>query len=148
MSQTTFTKSALETQKLAQDLARSLKGDKILALYGNLGSGKTTFVQGLAKGLGIKERMISPTFIIIREHKISEKLKAKSEKFYHIDLYRVQNFTELKELELEEILGSKDRIVAIEWAEKIKELLPKNRIEIYFENLGENRRRITVVPMI
>lgn len=133
-----ITKSSKETQYLAQELAKDLKGDKVLALFGNLGSGKTTFVQGLAKNLGVKERIISPTFIIIREHKFNNK------KFYHVDLYRVQKLSELKELELEEILNSKGRIVAIEWAEKIKDLLPEKRIEIYFENISENERKITI----
>lgn len=133
-----ITKSSSETQELAKDFAKKLKGDEVIALYGNLGSGKTTFVQGLAKNLGVKERIISPTFIIIREHKFNNK------KFYHVDLYRVQKLSELKELELEEILNSKGRIVAIEWAEKIKDLLPGKRIEIYFENISENERKITI----
>ncbi len=133
------TKSSEETQRLARKLAKELKGDEIIALFGNLGSGKTTFVQGLAKGLGIKERMISPTFIIVREHKFQEQHGLR--KFYHVDLYRVQK---IGGLELEEILSSKNRIIVIEWAEKIKNLLPKKRIEIYFEYVSENERRVAV----
>lgn len=138
-----ITKSASKTQKIAEDLAKNLKGNEILALFGNLGSGKTTFVQGLAKGLGIKERIISPTFIIIREYQISN-IKYPISNFYHVDLYRVQKLSELKELELGEILNSKDRIVAIEWAEKIKDLLPEKRIEIYFEYISDNERKIMI----
>lgn len=132
-----ITKSVSETQKLAQHLARSLKGNEVLALYGNLGSGKTTFVQGLAKGLGINERIISPTFIIIREY------KSKDKKFYHVDLYRIQK-ENIEGLELGEILNNEERIVAIEWAEKIKNLLPEKRIEIYFECINEMQRRIKI----
>lgn len=144
-----ITKSSNGTQKFAQEFAlrskillRRTKGSLVIALFGNLGSGKTTFVQGLALGLGVKERIISPTFIIIRQHKFNDK------DFYHVDLYRVQELNELKELELEEILNNKDRIVAIEWAEKIRDLLPKKRIEIYFENLGEDKRKITVLKRL
>lgn len=131
------TKSSKETQDLAQKLAKQLKGSEVVALFGNLGSGKTTFVQGLAKGLGVLERIISPTFIIIREHEFNRK------KFYHVDLYRVQ-IEQLSELELDEILKRKNRIVAIEWAEKIKDLLPKDRIDIFFTNLGADKRKIAV----
>jgi len=132
------TKSSEETQKLAEQIGENLKGGEILALFGNLGAGKTTFVQGLAKGLGIKERIISPTFVLIRQHKTRDLV------FYHIDLYRLQNLTELKELELEEILNNKDRIVVIEWAEKIRDLLPEKRIDIHFEYIDENKRKITI----
>ena len=131
------TKSLEETQRLARKLAIELRSDEVIALFGNLGSGKTTFVQGLAKGLGISGRMISPTFIIVREHKFQEQHGLK--KFYHVDLYRVQK---IDGLGLEEILSSKNRVIAIEWAEKIKNLLPKKRIEIYFEHLPDNGRRI------
>lgn len=143
---TSLTKSSKETQELAQKLAKELKGNEVIALFGNLGSGKTTFVQGLAKGLGVRERIISPTFIIIREHKINQKSNLKNKKLYHVDLYRVQP-EQFRGLELGEILKRKGAIVAIEWAEKIKNLLPEKRVEIYFENLGEYKRRIRIVSM-
>lgn len=68
-----ITNSSEETKKIAENFAKKLKGGDIVALYGELGSGKTTFVQGLAKGLGIKKRIISPTFIIVRSYKIEFK---------------------------------------------------------------------------
>jgi len=143
-----LTKSSEETQNLAQKLARKLKRDEVIALFGNLGSGKTTFVQGLARGLGIKQRIISPTFIIIRKYQISnisprfgEAGEFPISNFYHIDLYRIQK---TEGLGLEEIINSRDGIIAIEWAEKIEKLLPKKRIEIYFENISENERKITL----
>lgn len=137
------TKSSKETQDLARKLAEKLRGDELIALFGDLGSGKTTFVQGLAKGLGIKQRIISPTFIIIRKYQISN-IQYPISNFYHVDLYRIENLTELKNLELGEIINNKGDMVAIEWAEKIKNLLPKKRIEIYFEDLGEEKRKITL----
>lgn len=130
-----------ETQKVAADFAKELKGGETLALYGELGSGKTTFVQGLAKGLGIKRRIISPTFIIVRTYKISIKY------FYHIDLYRIENVREVRSLGLEEIMNDQNSIVAIEWAEKMGDLLPKERIDIHFKYVDESKRKIAILQL-
>ena len=123
----------------------------IIALTGELGSGKTTFVQGLAKGLGIKKRVLSPTFIMMRQysiinHKQSLLLRNKSSiiNFYHIDLYRVENEKDVRGLGLSEIWSNPENIVAIEWADKIKKILPKKRIDIRFNYLNNNQRKITI----
>lgn len=158
-----ITNNSRETQKLGSDFARillaslaqgvSLSENNILALSGELGSGKTTFVQGLAKELDIKKRIISPTFIIVKSYKIKtqkSKLKATSQNlksFYHIDLYRIESKKDLKELGIEDIINNSQNIVAIEWAEKIQNLLPKKRTEIYFDYLSENKRRIKIVHL-
>lgn len=118
-----------------------------MALSGNLGSGKTTFIQGLAKGLGIKQRIISPTFILMREYTTKFKCQMPNVKtFYHIDFYRLEKDveSELRNLGIEEIWGKRENIVAIEWAEKVKSVLPKNTIWVVFEDLGGDVRRITV----
>jgi len=137
-----ITNSFEETRKLGEEFARShlarLKYG-VIALYGDLGSGKTTFVQGLAKGLGIKRRIISPTFIIVRNYKLEVG------SFYHIDLYRIQNEKDIESLGIEEIIKNPENIVAIEWAEKMGNLLPKKRWNIKFEYLDEDKRRITIV---
>lgn len=125
--------SEQETKLIAQKLAKETKGH-IFALTGELGAGKTIFVQGFAKGLGIKEKIISPTFVLIRQHKIPGTTKV----LYHIDLYRLENTTNLKELGLEEIWSNPGNYVLIEWAEKIKEL-PKNAIRISIQKQGDNR---------
>jgi len=138
-----FTKSATETEKLGQKIANNLKGGETLCFYGELGSGKTTFIQGLAKGLGIKKRVLSPTFIIMREYQIRGR-KRKAKRFYHIDLYRIKNKEDVEVLGLEEIWSNPENIVAIEWAEKIKEILPKKRIDIYFEYVLGNQRKISL----
>lgn len=143
-----ITNSYEETQKLGKEfvpqsgiLLRRTKGPIIIALYGELGSGKTTFVQGLAKGLGIKRRIISPTFIIVRSYK----LKSQSSRFfYHIDLYRIESEKDIEGLGISEVLNDSQNIVAIEWAEKIKNLLPHKRWDIYFEYLSDNKRRIKI----
>lgn len=133
------TKNALETQRLGAEFARSVQGG-VLALYGELGSGKTTFVQGLAKGLGIKKRILSPTFVLIRSYPL---LKAGF--FYHIDLYRLGSVKEAQDLGLEEIWENPQNIVAIEWAEKIQEILPKKRTAIFFKySRLENTREIHI----
>src|SRR5258706_12927681 len=125
---TIITNSFEETQKIGYDFAKTLKGGEIIALHGDLGSGKTTFVQGLAAGLGIKRRVISPTFIIMRSYE--EDLRFKN--FYHVDLYRIENEKDVEGLGLKEIMQGADNIVAIEWPEKIENLLPENRIDIIF----------------
>lgn len=149
------TKSYQETQNAGKELIKRLnlmqgstltqKNALVLALYGDLGSGKTTFVQGLAKGLGIKRRIISPTFIIVRNYEIRFKIyDLKFGNFYHTDLYRVEKINDIKELGVEEIINNPQNIVAIEWAEKMGKLLPEKRVDVYFENLGEEKRKITI----
>jgi tRNA threonylcarbamoyladenosine biosynthesis protein TsaE len=130
-----------ETQKLGYDFAGALQKGEVICLYGELGSGKTTFTQGLAQGLGIKNRIISPTFVIIRSHSL------KSGMFYHVDLYRIETEKDIENLGLEEIMNDPKNIVVIEWAEKLKSLLPKNRIEIKFVNEKENLRKIVFSPL-
>ena len=145
-----ITNNSEETQLLAENFIKKFKKGDVVALYGNLGSGKTTFSQGLAKGLKINKRIISPTFIIVRKYnlKTSHFAKASRDKqnlksLYHVDLYRVESEKEVRELGIEEIVSGKD-IVAIEWAEKMKNLLPEKRWDVKFEDLGGNRRKIIV----
>jgi tRNA threonylcarbamoyladenosine biosynthesis protein TsaE len=129
-------KNFKETQKMGYDFAKTLdKGDTI-CLYGDLGSGKTIFVQGLAEGLGIKGRIISPTFIIVRSHQLKVGM------FYHIDLYRIENKEGIESLGLQEIINDPQNIVAIEWAEKLKSDLPQKRIDIEFLYEKDNVRKI------
>lgn len=140
-----LTKSARETKEFGEKFADSLKGGGIIALIGDLGNGKTTFVQGLAWGLGIKDRIISPTFIFRRDYEVKSK-KKKVKRLCHIDLYRIEEGIEkeFRNLGVEEFFGSQDTIVVIEWAEKIKSLLPKSTIWISFENKGGDERKIIV----
>lgn len=139
------TACAKETQKIAEDLAGSLSGGTVLALHGDLGSGKTTFVQGLAKGLGIKGQIISPTFIIVRTYKLDKARLNDLNHFYHIDLYRIEHENGLVGLGIEEIIHDPKNIVAIEWAERMGSLLPEKRIDIRFEYVDEGKRRIIIV---
>jgi len=137
-------------EKIAADIkVRSSKYEVrsafILALTGELGSGKTTFVQGVARGLGIKSRIISPTFILVRNYEVrSQKYEVRN--FYHIDLYRLEKNIEfeVRNLGIKDIWSDPENIVAIEWAEKIEKMIPKSAKWIRFENLGENKRKITM----
>lgn len=133
------TTSPWKTKQFAQEYARKLKGGEILALVGELGSGKTTFVQGLAQGLGIKKRVLSPTFILMRSYEGKMTL-------FHIDLYRINTIEEVEILGLEEIWSQENTVVVIEWAEKVKTILPKNTTWIYFEYKDENKRCLTIKP--
>lgn len=138
MSDIVVTSSASETQMCAEAFAKKLHGGDVVALYGELGSGKTTFVQGLAKGLGVHRRIISPTFIIVRKYESGIR------NFYHIDLYRIESERELVGLGIEEVLSDREGIVAIEWAEKLGRLLPKKCWEAQLDHIEENRRRIRI----
>lgn len=148
-----ITKTAEETKQLAQEFISKrllVQGDSltqrtgaiVIALYGDLGSGKTTFVQGIARGLGITHRIISPTFIIVRTYEIRGKGKAERVKsFYHFDLYRLESERDIEGLGLQEILNDPDAIVAIEWAERLP-FLPDNRTDIRFVDLSDTERKI------
>ncbi|MBI2327738.1 tRNA (adenosine(37)-N6)-threonylcarbamoyltransferase complex ATPase subunit type 1 TsaE [Candidatus Curtissbacteria bacterium] len=139
-----------KTQKIAHDLAKTLKGGDIVALFGDLGVGKTTFVQGLAVGLGIKKRILSPTFVFIRSYPLTINHKPASPAkrgepltFYHIDLYRGEGINDFQDLGLDELFGN-DAIVVLEWADKIKNKLPKKRIDVTIETVDETTRRIKI----
>jgi tRNA threonylcarbamoyladenosine biosynthesis protein TsaE len=129
-----ITKSAGETILLAEKLTGNISKPVCIALFGELGAGKTVFVKGLARGLGIKEVVSSPTFVLM--HSYSGRMK-----LHHIDLYRVKKGDEF--LPFEEILMD-DGIVAIEWAERAQVFLPEKRIEVKFKIISENEREILI----
>ncbi len=135
-----ISKSSEQTQKIAQELASNLQGGEILCFSGELGAGKTTFIQGLAKGLEIKENLTSPTFVIFKKYQAKNNLE-----FYHFDLYRIQDPQEILDLGFTEIINNKKNITAIEWSEKIKDQIPlKNVIYIKLEYLDKDQRKITI----
>lgn len=132
--QTYLSKSPKETKSIAEKLARKLKSGAVLALIGDLGGGKTTFAQGFAKGLGIKEKILSPTFVIMK----------KFNNFYHIDCYRLKNERDLLDLGFKDILKDKKNVVLIEWPERIKKILPKRTIKVSFKFLNDKEREIEI----
>jgi tRNA threonylcarbamoyladenosine biosynthesis protein TsaE len=111
-------------------------------LYGELGSGKTTFVQGFARGLGIQEKVLSPTFVIMKSYPIPRAQRM----FYHIDCYRIKDEQNLLALGWKEIVSDPRNLVLIEWPERIQNILPKDAISISFETIKSSKspaRRIT-----
>jgi len=114
----------------------------VLGLEGDLGGGKTTFTQGFAKGLGIKEKILSPTFLILRHFSIQ---KSVFENFYHIDCYRITNFREILTFGFRKIISNPKHIVVVEWAERIRKTIPKNTQRIRFEFLSKRKRRIKIL---
>jgi tRNA threonylcarbamoyladenosine biosynthesis protein TsaE len=134
-----ITKNAEDTKELGRKIGASLKGGEIFALTGNLGAGKTTFMQGFSEGLGYTGRLTSPTFILMRQYPLNEKT------LYHLDLYRFEKNLEeeIDNLGVIDLWGRNENIMVIEWAEKIKDLLPEETRWIEFEILGDTERKIT-----
>lgn len=148
---TIFTRNFKETQKLGQELAKNLIPGQVICLSGNLGSGKTTFVQGILKGLKVKGPYTSPTFLIMKQYKnkISNKFKIRNSKseilnIYHIDAYRVDE-KDILNLGWEEIINQPDNLIVIEWAERIKKIIPKNAQWIKFSWEGKDKRKIVLI---
>jgi len=135
----------VQNKKQTEDLAKMLaseilkhKNNKKQALVfgfvGNLGAGKTTFIQSFAKGLGIRSRLTSPTFVLMKKYN----------NLYHLDCYRIKDFKDILALDFAEIVNDFKNIIVIEWAEKIKKILPKDTVWIKFKILPQNKRKITI----
>jgi len=133
-----ISKSTEETIKIGSKLAKSLKAGSVVALVGELGSGKTVLTKGIAKGLGVKNvRYVnSPTFVIIKEYKGKLPL-------YHFDLYRLNKSSLLDWENFEEYFYG-DGVAVIEWADKIRKLLPPKYVEVRLSVAGENKRKIII----
>lgn len=132
-------RSDYQTREIAKTLAKNIPYG-IIALSGELGAGKTTFVQGFAKSLGIKDKIISPTFVLIRQHSIPNSNRL----LYHIDLYRLDSRDDLKTIGLAEVLSNPKNIILIEWAEKAEKYLPKKVTRVEIKKTGANEREIIV----
>lgn len=121
------------------------KNATIISLSGDLGAGKTTITQGIAKQLGIKENVISPTFVIMKIYKLESNSKYYSnfKKLIHIDAYRIEDAKEFINFDWKEIISNKENLVILEWPEKIKNIIPKNAIKISLSHIDEETREIT-----
>ena len=149
-----------ESRKFAGDLAKEIlagnpmsrrnfdidTGALVLALIGDLGSGKTTFARAFAEALGVKEKIKSPTFIIFRKSKVADKKWQEKvfKYFYHFDVYRINSEKEILNLGWEEIISNPENIVLVEWADKIEKILPKNSVKINFKHLKGDKREIVL----
>ena len=153
-----LTNSPSRTKKIGESFAKNIlkcnltKRAVILGLIGDLGGGKTTFLQGVARGLGIKQAITSPTFVIMRKLKIPRSRKSslrdgrnhKFKNFYHFDCYRIQKPTEMLTLGFKEIISDPQNIVVLEWADKIRKMLHEDSLILEFEFIDKNTRKIII----
>jgi tRNA threonylcarbamoyladenosine biosynthesis protein TsaE len=145
-----ITHSAKQTQKLGQALAQQLLRIRprskalVLGLQGDLGSGKTTFLQGFASGLGVKEKITSPTFVIMKRFSLNNKTAKQFHNFYHFDCYRLDKPEDLLGLGWEEIVKNPYNIVALEWPERVKKALSKMYLRLQFTFLNPKNRQIII----
>jgi tRNA threonylcarbamoyladenosine biosynthesis protein TsaE len=132
------TRSAAETRKLGQIIGTHIDRPMRIALTGDLGSGKTVFVQGLAKGLDVSEQyyITSPTFTLINEYPGRHPL-------LHVDLYRIEHLDELGEIELEEVL-EQNAVIAVEWAEKLSRAMLLDHLKLQFKLISDEIRQIDI----
>jgi tRNA threonylcarbamoyladenosine biosynthesis protein TsaE len=131
-----ITHNVAETIELAQNIEAEKFPGMVICLNGELGSGKTVFTKGIAGALGINEPITSPTFTIIKEYKGEAML-------YHMDVYRLDGNSD--GIGIEEYFN-KGGIVVIEWADTIKDILPKERLDIKFKIIDENKRALILIP--
>jgi tRNA threonylcarbamoyladenosine biosynthesis protein TsaE len=141
MKKTIITTAFDETQAFGISFAARLRGGEVLALHGDLGSGKTTFMQGLAKGLAIERNIISPTFLLMRTYSVKYK---HIQTLYHLDMYRIETEAEAVDLGLHDLMGDHSNIVAIEWPDIVANILPKTTYHIFFEYIDNEKRRIKI----
>ncbi len=125
-----------DTQALGEQLGRELAAGAVVACVGELGAGKTCFLQGLARGLGVPGPVTSPTFVLINQYRGRLPL-------YHLDAYRTDSLAEVVDLGLEEMLHG-DGVTVIEWADKVAGLLPADAITVIIDGLGDEPRRIAI----
>lgn len=140
-----ITGSAAETQALGAALGAAIDPPLVIALRGDLGAGKTTFVQGLASGLGVRSRVSSPTFVLVNEY-----VGANSVRLMHVDTYRLGAATsvEAAAMGLEELLEDGDAVVAVEWAERVANMLPDDHLEVALDyGAQEDERTIRMTPL-
>ena len=134
---TFISRSEAETEALGQRLAAALpEGGAVIAMYGELGAGKTAFVRGLARGLGAEGRVVSPTFTIVNEYYGKRDL-------FHFDMYRLRSADELFDIGWEDYLG-REGVCAVEWSENVPEAFDGSEIRVTIEKTSDTERKITV----
>lgn len=134
------THSETETEALGERLARCVPAGQVVALYGDLGAGKTAFVRGMARGLEIRERVSSPTFTVVNEYPGDVPL-------FHFDMYRLRNADELYEIGWEDYL-CRNGICVTEWSENVEDALPEDCIRVRITRLNDTERQIEIEGML
>lgn len=131
-----LTHSEKETEQIGKTLVKNLKGNEVVALYGDLGAGKTAFVRGAAKGLHINSDVSSPTFALVHEY------ECESFPVYHFDMYRISSYEDLYSTGYFDYIDT--GVLFIEWSENITEFLPEKKIEVTIEKLNSTTRNIKI----
>jgi tRNA threonylcarbamoyladenosine biosynthesis protein TsaE len=135
------TRSAVGTKKIGKDMARSLTQGCVIALEGNLGAGKTVLTKGIAEGLGIVHTIQSPTYVLMKVYPVK---RPGISHLVHVDCYRVAKAFELSDIGLEDYLNDDTAVVVIEWADKIRDMLPRQRITLKIASQGEKNRTVLI----
>ncbi len=130
------TRSAEETEEVGARLGRELGPGSVVGLTGELGAGKTRFIQGLVRGLGVTAMVTSPTFVLVNQYR--GRLTV-----HHVDAYRTASLTELLDLGLEELLGG-EGVTVVEWADKLAALLPADTVRVHIEGVGDEPREVSI----
>lgn len=130
----TVSNSSADTEQIGRELGMRCKGGEVLELVSDLGGGKTTFVRGLAAGLGSTDAVASPSFTLSREYKADDKT------LYHFDFYRLQD-AGLVGNELAEVVDDPQAVVAVEWADIVEDILPAQHLTIHITNVGDTKRQ-------
>ncbi|OGG86694.1 tRNA (adenosine(37)-N6)-threonylcarbamoyltransferase complex ATPase subunit type 1 TsaE [Candidatus Kuenenbacteria bacterium RIFCSPHIGHO2_02_FULL_39_13] len=156
MSKIIITNSEKETINFGKKFVAQLKAGTIIGLVGKLGAGKTQFVKGLAQGLGIKNNITSPTFVLLKTYNLPARhrcaqalaggqLTTNDLQLIHVDCYRLSSPEELADIGWRELVSDKNNIIVVEWADKIRKIMPKNTIWIKF-SIGkkDNQRKISI----
>jgi tRNA threonylcarbamoyladenosine biosynthesis protein TsaE len=148
-----LSKSLEETRKMAEAFLKQISNTHtntamVVGLFGDLGSGKTTFTQALGKILGVEEVMTSPTFVIQKNYSIPQSIvyNLQSTALIHIDAYRLEAGKELEVLGFKKLLADPKNLILIEWPERVADALPADLIKINFKFISENEREITLFP--
>ncbi len=142
-------KNLKETEKLAADFVKKIlktpekKEATVVLLEGELGAGKTAFVKGVAKSLGLKNLVQSPTFVIQKIYKLKNK---KFSQLFHIDAYRFKNAAEARVLNFESLLKNPCNLIFVEWPERMGKLVPKDSYKLHFTFVDESKRKIKIHP--
>lgn len=144
MRQTFVTHSADETRALGKMLAEQIQPGTFLCLLGDLGAGKTTFVQGLLEGLGATRPYTSPTFVIMKQYDLSVATANGIKRVYHADAYRVEAH-DFEHLGFAEWCADPEGLVILEWPERVEKILPADATKISFVSKSENEREIVYV---
>lgn len=139
-------KSVKETANFAAKIAGKIsktfsKKPVVIALEGELGAGKTTFVRAFAKALGVTKNITSPTFVLIKPYRTAGKV------IYHIDAYRLKDYKDLEKLGVKDMMTEPGSVTLVEWSDRVKKIIPKNSIRIHIDHTDKNVRKITCVNL-